>query len=378
MKKLIIGVVVILAAALIGLKYFAAKKQAVDTSPAPGISIEQQGVALPAGSTNYAQPTSMVSYTPAQATGSYEMMALPAAALDLKGACEGGSPKEIMDNHGKTWGYFTGRRNAIDPVKTQDIYNHIWDYYSCTAASRHDSTVCSELPGENVKDAIKYGVPAFNTFKDTVKPGSLMTPMDQCRDKSVVFLFRAYVAGRVKDQQVCMDYISDLETEAQAMIPDHSEFCTAMGQGKEKITSYLKEKIPRALPLTEQIAATSKKSCGQNQECLSSLGVWEGLITGAPAKCPDAYKASCAAVIQKSPAPCSAILADMSKKYCGYYKDLVKLGGGYAGVTPEEVKEALAAAAKKKAEEEQLRKQDEAATKQINEKVRKLMGKKGE
>ena len=378
MKKIITGVVVILAAALIGLKYFAAKKQAPAVSPAPGIPIEQQGVALPAGSTDYAQPGSLVSYTPAQATGSYEMMALPPAALDLKGACEGGSPKEIMENHGKTWGYFTGRRNAIDNVKTQDIYNHIWDYYACTAASRHDSAICSELPGENVKDAVKYGVPAFNSRKDTIKPGSLMTPMDQCRNKTVVFLFRAYVAGRAKDQQVCLDYINDLGTEAQAMIPNHSEFCAAMGQGTDKATAYLKEKIPRAYPVTQQMTATSKKSCGPNQECLSSLGVWEGLNTGNPAKCPDAYKANCAALLQKSPSPCSAILADISRKYCGYLKALLKLGGGYAGATPEEVKEALQAAAKKKADEEQFRKQDEAVTKQINEKVRKLMGKKGE
>lgn len=367
-----------LAAALVGLKYFAAKKQALITSPAQGLSEEQLGVALPAGSTDYAQPSPMVTYTPAHGTGSYEALALPPAALDLKGACEGGSPKEIMENHGKTWGYFTGRRNAIDPVKTQDIYNHVWDYYACTAASRHDSTICGELPGENVKDAIKFGVPAFNTFKDTVKPGSLMTPVDQCRDKTVVFLFRAYAAGRAKDQQVCIDYIGDLETEAQAMIPNHSEFCAAMGQGKEKASSYLREKMPKALLMIDQIAATSKKSCGPNQECLASLGVWEGLSAGNAAKCPDAFKPHCAAAVQKSPSPCSAILADMSRKYCGYYKDLVKLGGGYAGVTPEEVKEALAAAAKKKAEEEQLRKQEEAATKQINEKVRKLMGKKGE
>ena len=378
MKKIIIGVVVILAAALIGLKYFAAKKQALDVSPAPGISVEQPGVALPAGSTDYVQPSSLVSYTPAQATGSYEMMALPAAALDLKGACEGGSPKEIMDNHGKTWGYSTGRRNAIEPLKTQDIYNHLWDYYSCTAASRHDATVCSELPGENVKDAVKFGVPAFNTRKESVKPGSLMAPMDQCREKIVTFLFRAYVAGRAKDQQVCMDYLSEQAAEAQAVIPNPAEFCTAMGQGTDKAAAYLKEKIPRAYPLTEQITAMSKKSCGSEPECLASLGVWEGLSTGNAAKCPDAFKPHCAAAIQKSPSPCSAILADMSKKYCAYYKDLVKLGGGYAGTTPEEVKEALAAAAKKKAEEEQIRKQDETATKQINEKVRKLMGKKGE
>ena len=69
----------------------------------------------------------------------------------------------------------------------------------------------------------------------------------------------------------------------------------------------------------------------------------------------------------------------MSKKYCTYYKELTKHGGGYAGVTPEEVKDNLKLAAKKKAEEDALRKQEENSTKQINERVRKLIGKsKGE
>ena len=173
MKKLITGVVVILAAALIGLKYFAAKNQAVPPSPAPGGTAEQQGVALPAGAKDYAAPSSVPSYVPPQATGSFELLALPAAALDLKGACEGGSPKEIMENHGKTWGYFTGRNIAFEPLRTQEIYNHIWDYFACTAVSRQDSTICSELPGENVKDAIRFGVPAYHPQKEGMKPGAL-------------------------------------------------------------------------------------------------------------------------------------------------------------------------------------------------------------
>lgn len=374
MKKLIIGVVVILAAALIGLKYFAAKKQAVETSPPPGISVEQQGVALPAGAKDYAAPDSMSSYSPPQATGSFELLALPAAALDLKGACDGGSPKEIMENHGKTWGYFTGRNLAFEPLKTQDIYNHVWDYYACTAASRQDSTICSELPGENVKDAVKFGVPMYNPLREGMKPGTLMTPMGQCRSKTVEFLFKAYAAGKVNDRQNCIEYMSETGSDFQAKISP-AEFCAL---NPEKGLALIKERMPDIYPMAEKTMAISKKACGFNAECLANNALWEGLTTGNPAKCPDAYKLSCAALAQRSPAPCAAILADMSKKYCAYLKELLKKSGGYAGVTPEDVKKALAEEARKKAEEELLRKQAEATMKQINENVRKQMGKKGE
>ncbi len=377
MKKTITGVVVLLAAALIGLKYFAAKNQVGMPQPAPQPQTEQQGVALPPGSTSYQPISSMPTFTPTQGSGNYEMIALPAAALDLKGACEGGSPKEIIENHGKTWGYFTGRRNAFDPPKTQDLYNHIWDYYACTAASRQDSTICSELPGEPVKDAVKFGVPRYESIEAGSKNGQPMSPMDQCRSKTVVFLFKAYAAGKAKDQRNCLDYVSDLDPEAQSMFTNPAEFCAAVGQGPDKGDAYLKQKMPKAYPIAEKMMAMSEKVCGSDAACLANHALWVGITSGSPAKCPDAYKPNCAALAQKSPGPCASILADMSKKYCGYYKDLVKHGGGYAGATPEEVKASLEAAAAKKKEEERLRKQEEAATKQINEKVRKLMGKKG-
>lgn len=369
MKKIIIGVVVLLAAALIGLKYFAANKAAV-TQPAPGIQAEPQGVALPAGSASYAPPAATLAFAPAQASGSYEQLALPAAALDLKGACEEGSPKLIMESHGKTWGYFTGRHNAFDPPQTQELYNFLWSYQACVAASRRDATACSELPGDVVKDSIRFGVPMSER-------GSPLSPMDLCRNKNVDFFFKAYVAGKAKEEQNCTDYLGDWDAANLARISP-PEFCSAAAQGPEQLLAYGKSKMPEMYPMAEKAMAFSKKACGSSSDCLSSYELWEGLSTGDPAKCPSAFRASCAALLQKSPAPCSAILADMSKKYCALYKKLAKHAGGFAGATPEEVKESLRLAAEKKAAEEALRKQEEAATKQINEKARKLMGKQGE
>ncbi len=362
---------------MVGLKYFAAKNQVGMPQPATQPQAEQQGVALPPGSTDYIPPSPMP--TSAQATGSFEQLALPAAALDLKGACEGGSPKEIMENHGKTWGYFTGRNLAIEPIKTQDIYNHIWDYYACTAASRQDSSICSELPGENVKDVAKFGVPSFENPKVDSKIGAFMTPMDLCRKKTVLFLFKAYAAGKAKDQRNCLDFVSEQPSEGQPpLFANPAEFCTAVSKGFDSAFSYIKKKMPQAYPPAERLMAITADVCGSDAACLADHDLWTGLFTGNPAKCPDAYKPNCAALLQNSPGPCAPILADMSQKYCAYRKEQMKKSGGFFGVTPEEVKESLAEAARKKAEEERLRKQEETTTKQVNEKVRKLMGKKGE
>ncbi|MBI4352194.1 MAG: hypothetical protein HY550_12225 [Elusimicrobia bacterium] len=368
MKKMIIGVVVLLAAALIGLKYFANKQPIV--APAPGMPAEPQGVALPAGSASPLSPAAMLASTPAQASGSYELLALPAAALEMKGACEEGSPKLIMENHGKTWGYFTGRRNAFDPPKTQELYNFLWSYQACVAASRRDSTACSELPGDVVKDSVRFGVPMSER-------GSPMSPMDVCRNRNVEFFFKAYVAGKAKEEMNCTDYLSDWEAANMNKISP-PEFCSAAAQGPEKLLAYGRSKMPEMFPMAEKAMAFSKKACGSSSECLSNYDLWEGLSTGDPARCPAAFRASCAALLQKSPAPCSVILLDMSKKYCASFKALAKHSGGFAGSTPEEVKESLRLAAEKKAEEDRLRKEQEAATKRINENVRKLMGKKGD
>lgn len=369
MKKIITGVAVLLVAALIGLKYLDYKKQPGAIRPPPGGQVEPQGVALPPGSTGYIAPGNVTSYAPAQATGSYEQLVLPPAALTLKGACEGGSPKEIMESHGKTWGYYTGTRLAFKPEKTQEMYVYIWDYYACTASSRGDLAVCSDLPGEAPKDVVRFGIPIDR------EGGVHITPAVHCRNKNVEFLFKAYVAGKTKDQQNCMNHVSEWDGEDLAKFSP-GEFCALAAQGPEKIIAYLKEKLPDARGEVEKFMAFSRSVCGSDAACLSNYGMWEGIRTGDADRCPVGYKLNCAALAQKSPAPCSSILAEMSKKYCAYHKDLVKLGGGYAGLTPEEVKDSLVAAAKKKAEADLLHKEQEAVTKQINEKVRKLIGKK--
>lgn len=358
-----IGVVVVLAAALIGLKYFASKQQsAAPQQAAQTGQPEQQGVALPTGAKDYSAATAESVYVPTQAMGSYEMFTLPQAVMSIKGACEGGSPKEIMENHGKTWGYFTGRRIAFDTKRNHEMYSFVANYYSCLAMARQDITICNELPGEAERDGVKL------TLDDS--------PLGMCRTRAGDLLFRAYVAGKAKDQQNCMGYLALWDAKDQGRISP-PEFCAAAAQGPEKFTEYGREKMGQFFAIGEKMMAFTKKVCGSDQECLLNNAAWEGIRTGSPSKCPPHLASHCAALAEKTQVPCVDILMDMSRKYCGYYKELLKTGGGYAGITADEVKEDLREKAQKKAEEDRLRKEQEAVTKQTNERVKKMIGKQG-
>ncbi|OGR79077.1 MAG: hypothetical protein A2X32_11185 [Elusimicrobia bacterium GWC2_64_44] len=363
MKKIIIGVVVLLAAALIGLKFFASKEQAAVQRPASQDGQqEQQGVALPSAAKDYSAVATESVYVPTQAMGSYEMFTLPAPVMALKGACEGGSPKEIMEAHGKTWGHFTGRRAAFDTNQKQEIYTYIASYYSCLALARQDITTCNELPGET----------EANGFKITLDD----SPLGLCRGMAADMLFRAYVAGKAKDQQNCLAYIGQWEPTDQGRV-SAPEFCEAAAKGPEKFTEYGREKMPQYFGIGEKMMAFTKKVCGSDPVCLANNGLWEGIRTGSPGKCPPAKVPHCTALAEKNQAPCVDIIMEMSRRYCVHYKALVKGSGGYMGMTPDEVKEDLRLKAQKKAEEEKTRKELDVITKQTNERVRKLIGKQG-
>jgi hypothetical protein len=364
MKKIIVAVVVVLAAALFGLKFFASKEQAAVQRPAAASAQpEQQGVALPTAANDYSAVATESVYVPsAQASGSYEFFQLPAAVMGLKGACEGGSPKEIMEAHGKSWGYFTGRRAAFDMKQNREIYSLIANYYACLSMARQDVTACNELPGEVEADNVKV------SFSES--------PLGICRSLAVDLLFRAYVAGKVKGQQNCLAYVAQWDPIDQGKI-SAPEFCEAASKGPEKFLGHVKEKMPQFYSMGEKEMAFVRGVCGSDQGCLENNALWEGIRTGSSSKCPPAKAPHCAALAEKSQAPCVDIIMEMSRKYCAHSQALAKATRGYPGLTQEEVKEQLRLKAAKKAEEEKSRKELDVITKQTNERVRKLIGKKG-
>ncbi len=357
MKKNIIIAVVILAAALIALKYFASREQDSISAPAPAAQTAPEGVPLPdTARDNGRINADSSSSAPPQSAGSYDTLTLPEAVLAQKGSCAGGSPKEIMDNHGKTWGYFTGRRIAFNHQRTQEMYNFVGEYYACLAVARRDLGVCGGLPGE---------------------VGQATSPMGSCRHTAGEFLFKAYVAGKAGERENCMGFLDNSTPENLNRISP-ADFCAAAGDGPEKIMSYWKEKLPEVYPQIVKEMAFFKKDCGADPVCLFNNAVWESIRTGKPDKCPPSYRPFCEAFMQKTQVPCITIVMEMSRKYCAYYKELLKAGGGYAGETADEVKEALRQQAQKKAGEDQRRKEQEAITREINARVKKMVGTEGE
>lgn len=90
--------------------------------------------------------------------------------------------------------------------------------------------------------------------------------------------------------------------------------------------------------------------------------------------CPEGAGALCTAFASKSEASCSALLAKAGTEYCGYLAKAQKRAGGYAGLSPEEVKAAIRKEEEDKAAAELNRRENEKLTKEINERVRKLLG----
>lgn len=364
MKKNVIVAVVLLAAALGALKYFSSRE--ASDAPPSGTQVEGQapgGVALPADAGDYGNASTESVYAPAQAMGSYDALTLPAAAFSVKGACEGGSPKDIVENHNRTWGYFTGRRTAFKQDKTKALYDFMGDYYACMAAARQDLSYCNDLPGELDTADIKLDVSD--------------SPLGYCRSKAGLFLFKAYIAGKAKERQNCIGYVNDWDSQNLSRISPQ-DFCNAAAEGPEAITKYASSKLPDIWPTAERIMAFSRRVCGSDRDCLDNNKLWEGISTGNAKLCPPQYRAHCEALIEKSQVPCVAVLNEMSKKYCVFLKDLNKATMGYSGMNEEELKEELRKLAEKKAAEERQRKEEEARTKEINSRVKKMLGTQGE
>ncbi len=93
--------------------------------------------------------------------------------------------------------------------------------------------------------------------------------------------------------------------------------------------------------------------------------------------CPADRNALCSAYLSRSEASCSALLTKLESSYCGFLAKAQKRAGGYAGFSPEEVKAALKKKEDDKAEAERRRLENEKITEEINQRVRKLMGKTG-
>ncbi len=366
MKIKIVIVVLVLAVAFAALKFMSSRKAPV-TPAAPGPQVtqqEDQGVPLPAGATGQV-PVSEVStpgYIPPVAPVDYSGLTLLPGAMEAKGACEKGSPKEIIAAHGRMWGYFMGQNVGFNPDQSRRVYDYISEYYACASMSRGDVSLCDLLPGEAAQDSVKveYGA----------------SPLARCRERAVPLLFRAYLAGKTNNVSVCQSELGDWYPANAAKV-SQPDFCAAAAQGPSALAAYLTQKIPEFPSARGVYLPDSLSSCGGDQNCRNNFSVYKALKAGSADSCPENLKPFCNAFIDKTRAACAPIINEMSKDYCASLADANKRSKGFAGLTPDQVKEELKAQAAKKAEEDKRLKDNASTTKDINERVRAIMKKKG-
>lgn len=117
-----------------------------------------------------------------------------------------------------------------------------------------------------------------------------------------------------------------------------------------------------------------KRSNSPNYKCkelYSSVETKAGSAEG----CPGGQGALCSAFASRSEASCSALLAKLGASYCSSLAAAQRRTRGYAGFSPEELRAAFQKDEDRKTAEARLRLENEKITEEINQRVRKLMGK---
>lgn len=117
-----------------------------------------------------------------------------------------------------------------------------------------------------------------------------------------------------------------------------------------------------------------KRSNSPNYKCKELYSSVEAKA-GSAEGCPGGQGALCSAFASRSEASCSALLAKLGASYCSSLAAAQKRTRGYAGFSPEELRAAFQKDEDRKTAEARLRLENEKITEEINQRVRKLMGK---
>ena len=362
MKKWAILVLVVLAGALLTMQYVAEKKKSSGLPGAVTAPVSEQavGVALPQEASKSAgnQADNFVS----QNTGG--PLALYSIQSSYKGACEGGSLKEMLDSHDKYWGAFA-KETPFNFADTQKMYAYMVDFVSCQAAARTDVTLCDSLPGAAEKLGVKVTLES--------------SPSYTCRKKTTNLLFEAFQAGSVKGDAYCRVAMSywDPADLARFSLPD---FCEAVSKGPDNAAPFLLKAFAPAPPEAAAKIALDfpvrEGDCKKNQECLTKFSLYTAAKKGRPADCPAEYKAQCQAIAARSTVPCDKLLQDMSKFYCTSVEKVKKLTGGYIGMSKEAIAEDIKKAKAAKTDADNMKKEQEKLQEDANKRVKEAVKKK--
>jgi len=167
-------------------------------------------------------------------------------------------------------------------------------------------------------------------------------------------------------------------------------FCKAAGTGLENICESFKKLgvkgTDKDLPPCYKFFPRKLSDCASNS-CRLRYKIYQGIKDKKPENCPDGYKSVCSAYLSRSTKSCEKLALSLSKTYCNFLKRVNKASGNAPGMSDDEIKqhaaqlEMEAAEKRQRAEEERLfekkrKKEDEKVIKEINSRVKKLLGKK--
>jgi len=362
MKTKIIAVVIVLAAALGTLMYVSSRKRA-ELPPPPQTAAPQaeQGVALPAGATEYSAPASVApisTYIPSAGPADYSKLSLIPAAMAAKGTCEKGSPKDIIEAHGRVWGYFMGQNVGFNPDQTDKTYQLLSEYYACASMARGDDSLCDSLPGEAQQGNVTVALS--------------QSPQFMCKQKAAPILFRAYLAGRTTNLGACQAELNDWYPDNVAKVSP-PDFCSSAAKGPASLASYLASKMPQSASMSRMYLPASASSCGGDRDCQVNYSLYKAFSDGSPAGCPPALRPYCSALMERTQAACAPILDELSKNYCSSLADASRRSKGYVGMTPDQVKADIQLQAQKKSDADKQHQENEKSMKILNQNVKTMM-----
>lgn len=219
------------------------------------------------------------------------------------------------------------------------------------------------IPGEFSAVPARTAPPTTYGALPTIKDKAYDT--GPCKGGSLNEIFSAH--GRIWGELARHGSFRNTETAEVYDLLGRYLACMGLARGEPAFCDYLP-----AGSLGEK--AEARRSNSPNYKCRE---FYANAVTkaGSAEGCPADYGALCSAFVSRSEASCSALLAKLGSSYCACLADAQKRAGGYAGYSPEELQAAFKRDEAVKAAEERLRLENAKITEEINQRVRKLMGK---
>ncbi|OGR77152.1 MAG: hypothetical protein A2X32_07680 [Elusimicrobia bacterium GWC2_64_44] len=336
------------------------QRRASGQAELPPVHVLPGGQVLPEDTTQYYVPEEFLSVPPRSgAPTAYGALPTIKNGVYDRGLCQGGSLNEILSSHGRLWGY-TARHASFRPAETEKMYGVLGRYLSCVGLARRSPSYCDYLPG------LDSGA--------SVKLDRFGTPNARCREFYTDVSFPGFAAGREKSDEPCRLVLAGSNLSEGRRVPGR-EFCEAAAAGQEGLCDKFAPSISREeLAQCRRFLPARKDDCGSDGECLSRLAVYEAMKAGDAAACPEDYRGQCGAFLSGSEASCSVLLVKLGADYCEYLAGAQKRARGYAGLSPEELKEALANDAEAKVLAAREEAESKKVTEELNKRVRRMMG----